>query len=68
MTPWLMPLLNNILAGGFDMVKPTEGVKVSKRKIKGYQDGLIDITFFEPVNVEPNAPCLVYLHGGAFAF
>jgi len=68
MTPWLMPLLNKVLASGFDMVKPTEGVKVSRRKIKGYQDGLINVTLFEPVNVETKAPCLVYLHGGAFTF
>ncbi len=68
MTPWLMPLINKALAGAFDMVKPTEGVKVTRRKIKGYQDGLIDVTLFEPVAVETKAPCLVYLHGGAFTF
>lgn len=66
MTPWLLPLLNKVLAGAFDMVKPTEGVKVNRRKIKGYQDGLIDVTLFEPENIETKASCLVYLHGGAF--
>lgn len=66
MAPVLFPLLNPLIAGGFEMVKPSEGVQVTKRKIQGYQGALIEITLFTPPELSKNAPCLVYLHGGAF--
>ncbi|MHB8089356.1 MAG: alpha/beta hydrolase [Anaerolineaceae bacterium] len=66
LAPWVLPILNGVISTGFNMVKLTEGVKSTKHTIPGYQDGLIDITIYEPNNIKNDAPCLVYLHGGAF--
>lgn len=66
LSPWVLPILNGVISAGFDMVKLTEGVRSSKHTIHGYQGGLIDILVFEPDNLQKNAPCLVYFHGGAF--
>ncbi|PKN97231.1 MAG: alpha/beta hydrolase [Chloroflexi bacterium HGW-Chloroflexi-4] len=66
LAPWVLPILNGVISTGFDMVKLNEGVKSTKRTIPGYQGGLIDITIYEPENIQRDAPCLVYLHGGAF--
>ncbi|MDP3451260.1 MAG: alpha/beta hydrolase [Anaerolineaceae bacterium] len=66
LSPWVLPLLNGVLSSGFNMVKPAEGVKVTKQTIPGYQGGQIEVSIFEPVDIQNDAPCLVYLHGGAF--
>ena len=66
LSPWVLPILNGVISAGFDMVKLTVGVKSSKHSIQGYQGGQIDITIYEPANLQKDAPCLVYLHGGAF--
>ena len=66
LSPWVLPILNGVISAGFDMVKLTGGVKSSKHSIQGYQGGQIDITIYEPANLHKDAPCLVYLHGGAF--
>ncbi len=66
LSPWVLPILNGVISAGFDMVKLTGGVKSSKHTIQGYQGGQIDITIYEPANPHKDAPCLVYLHGGAF--
>jgi acetyl esterase len=66
LSPLVLPLMNKVLAGAFDRVKPLEGVTLSTRKIRGFRDEPVTILLFEPANIEKNAPCLVYLHGGAF--
>jgi acetyl esterase len=66
LNPMLLPLVNKLISTGFEMVKPADGVKVSKRKITGFHNELIEVTLFEPLEIQNNAPCLVYLHGGAF--
>jgi len=66
LAPWVLPILNGVISTGFNMVKLTEGVKSTKHTIPGYQGSLIDITIYEPNNIKNDAPCLVYLHGGAF--
>ncbi|MBQ2712474.1 MAG: alpha/beta hydrolase, partial [Clostridia bacterium] len=43
-------------------------VEVSRQKIKGYQQGEIEVLCFSPRGVAPKAPCLVYYHGGGFFF
>lgn len=64
--PFLLPLINTLLAYGFDKTKPSEGIHETKVEIPGYQSGTINLTIFEPNDIENNAPCLIYLHGGAF--
>lgn len=62
----LLPFLNTLMAGIVNKIKPAEGVSVTKMKIPGYQNGTIELIIYEPKDIEKNAPCLIYLHGGAF--
>jgi acetyl esterase len=64
--PLLLPLFNFFLQIIFRFAKPAKGVREARRKIPGYQGEAIGVTIFEPEGIEDNAPCLVYLHGGAF--
>lgn len=41
-------------------------VKVTKYKIKSFDDELIEIQIIEPHETEEGMPCLIYYHGGAF--
>lgn len=66
LSPWVLPLLNGVISTGFNLARPLEGVKSTKHTLQGYQEGLIDITIYEPIILQKNAPCLVYLHGGGF--
>lgn len=43
-------------------------VAIRKEVIKGYQGKDINIFLYEPHGIAPNAPCLVYYHGGGFLF
>lgn len=40
--------------------------KVTKYNIKSFDNADIEVRVFEPFNIENNAPCLVYYHGGGF--
>jgi len=44
------------------------GVEVKKESIPGYKGDMIDIEIYSPLNIGSNAPCLIFLHGGAFTF
>lgn len=66
LSPLLLPLMNIFMASGDHKIKPVEGVIVTKKKILGYQNGMIELTIYEPKDIGENAPCLIYLHGGAF--
>jgi len=65
--PLLLPLMNAFITSSVNKMKPAEGVSTTKKKIPGYQNGMIELTIYEPKDIEKNAPCLIYLHGGAFA-
>ncbi len=41
-------------------------VKVIKQKVRSFDREEIDIQIIEPHNIENNAPCLMFYHGGAF--
>ena len=64
--PPLLPLINIFLTKSIKKIKPIEDVCETKYKIPGYKNGLIELTIYEPKKIEANAPCLIYLHGGAF--
>jgi acetyl esterase/lipase len=64
--PSLLPLVNLFLALSFKTVKRPADVLEVKKKIRGYGNGMIELTVFEPKDIGKNAPCLVYFHGGAF--
>lgn len=59
-TNWLLKL-------SFKYLKLQPGISKRQVKIEGYKNELIDVTIFEPEDVEEKSPCLVYFHGGAFA-
>ena len=67
MNPLLLPIMNAFIANGVNKMIPVVGVSAKKRKIKGYQNGMIELTIYEPSGIE-TTPCLIYLHGGAFVF
>ncbi|MFA9379638.1 MAG: alpha/beta hydrolase [Acetanaerobacterium sp.] len=66
LNPVLLPLINTLMASNDNRIKPAKGVLATKKKIPGYQAGMIELTIYEPNDNENNAPCLIYLHGGAF--
>lgn len=65
--PFILPFINKFLVSSVNNIKPAEGLNVTKKKIIGYQNGLIELSIYEPKNIKRNSPCLIYLHGGAFA-
>lgn len=62
----LLPVINMGMGVVFDVIRLPDDLAVSKRKIKGYKDSMINITVFEPKTIETQPPCLLYFHGGAF--
>jgi Esterase/lipase len=66
LNPSLLPLVNKFLKIGFYMKKTPDRMKITKKKIPGYRNAMIEIAIFEPERIEKNAPCLIYFHGGAF--
>lgn len=60
----LLPLMNAVLAVAPE--KTGEAVSAAKIAIPGYQDKAIALTIYQPKDIEKNAPCLIYFHGGAF--
>lgn len=69
------PIANAKIAGWMgSMMRPprwiwkNKQVLAEKKRIKGYQDGEIEVIVFSPRGMEQNLPCLVYYHGGGFFF
>lgn len=62
----LLRLMNTFLARSVYKIKPAEGMRVTKKKILGYRNEMIEVTIYEPKDIEKNVPCLIYFHGGAF--
>ena len=67
LNPGLLPVINTVLAILLKTKKNAKGIIATKKKIPGYQNALIDLVVYEPETIGKNAPCLMYLHGGAFA-
>jgi acetyl esterase len=67
LVPALLPLINMLLTCMVSNRKPAEGISATKKKIPGYKNAVIELTIYEPREIENDAPCLIYLHGGAFA-
>jgi len=66
LSPFLLPPMNWFLTKTIQTVKPPEELKRTKARIPGYQNGMIDLTIFEPRESQQEMPCLIYFHGGAF--
>ena len=67
MRRWTVRLSNAFLAPLTRLTKPVRGVRLKRLAIARPDGGTIGLTFFEPKGIGPDAPCLVYFHGGAFA-
>jgi acetyl esterase/lipase len=65
---WMVPVFNALFKWHFKSIKAPKGIELGSHKIKGFDSGEIEILVFKPKNIEANAPCLVYYHGGGFFF
>jgi len=63
---WMIPAFNALFKWHFKSTKPPKGIELGSQRINGFDSGEIEILVFRPKNIEPNAPCLVYCHGGGF--
>lgn len=73
----LTPPVQNVKLAGFlgSLLEPpfwffhNKLIKVTREKIKGYKDELIEVLTITPTEYEDEVlPCLVYYHGGGFFF
>ncbi|WP_054704258.1 alpha/beta hydrolase [Bacillus sp. JCM 19041] len=65
--PLILPVLNKLIARKNNRIPLPDGIHTTKQQIVGYENGEIELTFYKPDGIRDNAPCLIYLHGGAFA-
>ena len=66
LNPRLLPLMNGLMSLGLRARKPAPGLASRTVRIPGHQGGLIGLTIIEPKDIGAQAPCLLFLHGGAF--
>ena len=64
--PALLPAINLLFTVGFRKKKISDDVITFTKKIPGYKGAPISVTVFEPKDIGNNAPCLIFIHGGAF--
>lgn len=62
----LLPLINKSMGILFSMEKSDKYVSVSHKKITTDKKETISILLYEPKKLTKKAPCLLYIHGGAF--
>ncbi|MBL7786144.1 MAG: alpha/beta hydrolase [Chitinophagales bacterium] len=68
MKKWTISPLNSFSRWLFKSTKAPNTIDVQSHQIKGYEDKDIEVVVFKPKNIQANAPCLVYCHGGGFFF
>lgn len=66
--PYLLPFINYYTVYKFKRKKVLKGTMEKDISIPGYQGCKIRLTVISPIGVHDTLPCIVYLHGGAFAF
>jgi len=66
MNPVLLAVMNTLMTLGQNAQKPSEGTRMTRKQIPGYQGEPIGISVVKPENISDRAPCLIYFHGGAF--
>ncbi|NLV35572.1 MAG: alpha/beta hydrolase [Clostridiaceae bacterium] len=64
--PYMARVINFFAAISRVFFRPGVDIRRSKTKIKGYKGEEILVTIYEPKDIEENAPCVLYFHGGAF--
>lgn len=63
---WMIPAFNALFNWHFKSTKAPQNIEVTSHQIKGFENKDIEVLVFKPRNIEANAPCLVYCHGGGF--
>lgn len=64
--PALLPVLNTFLGVMTKRATLPDSIQLTKQMVAGYKNEEINLTIFEPKNIQKPAPCLVYFHGGGF--
>lgn len=63
---WMIPTFNALFKWQFKTTKAPQNIEVSSHHLKGFENKDIEVLVFKPRNIQDNAPCLVYCHGGGF--
>jgi acetyl esterase len=63
---WMIPMMNRISRLQFRNSKVPAEIVLTSHKVAGYNGDEIEVLVFKPSNIGPDAPCLVYCHGGGF--
>lgn len=63
---WQIPTYNALFKWHFKSTKAPQSIEIASHKIKGFEDNDIKVLVFKPKNIQTNAPCLLYCHGGGF--
>lgn len=66
LSPKILPLLNRLNRLSLKHIKTPEECSERSYQIPGYKGDLIDVYVISPKGIETNAPCIIFLHGGAF--
>jgi acetyl esterase len=64
---FILPSMQYVTKKLFDWQRCTEGITHRKITIPGYEKTPIEIEVFTPEGAAHSSPCLLFLHGGAFA-
>ncbi len=65
---WMITPLNVLNKWQFKSTKAPQNIEVSSHLIKGFENKEIEVLVFKPKNIQANAPCMFYCHGGGFFF
>jgi acetyl esterase/lipase len=63
---WMVPAFNALFKWHFKSTKVPKNIEQTSHQIKGFENKDIEVLVFKPQNIQNNAPCLVYCHGGGF--
>lgn len=64
---WVLPLLRKMTRMLYKKQSLLNGVEHLTLKIGGYKGYELPIEVFSPVGIRKEVPCVLYMHGGAFA-
>ncbi len=63
---WQIPAYNALFKWHFKSTKAPQSIEIASHKIKGFENIDIEVLVFKPKDIQANASCLVYCHGGGF--
>jgi acetyl esterase len=63
---WMIPAFNALFKWHFKSTQAPQNIEVTSHSINGFENKTIEVLVFKPRNLQADAPCLVYCHGGGF--